>query len=268
MKIWKNTTIFDSHVQDYNFIDSKSEAELVLLGSKKINLSDFKSIKGIFRAGIGRDNVPEQEASVKNINVCFPSDRTINIIFDETASFTCGLILRMIYEDIGSVNPWERKMRSQLLTKKLLILGVGNIGSRLAIRMKNFMNVLTFDYLQNDEKELKNLISEADCITLHIPNNKNNYSFIDQEKLSWMKTGAILINTSRGNIVNEKALFHELKSRRLKAAFDVFWEEPYNGILKEFHPNNFYMTPHAASTCAEFISSCKSDLDRFIKELK
>ena len=79
-----------------------------------------------------------------------------------------------------------------------------------------------------------------------------------------MKKNAILINTARGPIVDEDALYAELKNKRLIAAFDVFWQEPYYGRLKDFHPDFFYMSPHVASTCIEFLKGCRSDLDNFL----
>ena len=88
------------------------------------------------------------------------------------------------------------------------------------------------------------------------------------QKLSWMKDGSILINTSRGPIVNEKALYLELKNKRLRAAFDVFWDEPYLGMLMEFYPDSFFMTPHVASTCQEFLVGCRNDLNQLIYDLK
>ena len=82
-----------------------------------------------------------------------------------------------------------------------------------------------------------------------------------------MKNDAILVNTARGAIVDEDALYKEIKSDRLKAAFDVFWEEPYRGKLMEFHPHRFFMTPHVASNCVEFSESCRKNLDELIAEL-
>ena len=67
--------------------------------------------------------------------------------------------------------------------------------------------------------------------------NSNYQKFVDENFLSMMKDNSVLINTARGALVNEDALYHEISSNRLRAAFDVFWEEPYNGKLKKFHPN-------------------------------
>jgi len=268
MKIWKNTSTLDGFDQDLHFIDSKKSAEVALLGGKSIKLDEFPNLKAIFRAGVGRDNVPEKEAKKIGIVVTFPSDETINIIFKETASFTCSLIFKMLYSSLGTLDPWVKELRSQLSNKKLLVIGVGNIGSQVAQLMKSFMEVTTFDILQNEVSELKLIIQQADCVTIHIPKSNNNLSFIDTEKLSWMKSGAVLINTARGAIVDEDALYTELQNGRIRAAFDVYWQEPYMGRLKEFYPDRFFMTPHIASTCIEFLEGCRKDLDQLIYELK
>ena len=140
-------------------------------------------------------------------------------------------------------------------TKELLVIGAGKIGSRVIRLMKPFKGVATFDILQYELSELKMFIQQADCITIHIPKSDDNLSFIDEQKLSWMKSGAVLINTARSAIVDEDALCGELTFGRLKAAFYVYWQEPYLGKLKEFYPGRFYTTPHIASTCSGFLTS-------------
>ena len=83
-----------------------------------------------------------------------------------------------------------------------------------------------------------------------------------------MKNNATLINSARGAIVDEEALYAELKNGHLKAAFDVYWQEPYKGKLKELHPDPFFMTPHIASTCISFLKGCRDGLDKLIDIIK
>jgi len=267
MKIWKNTATLKGYDNGLNFTELKHEANIALLGGKPINLNEFPNLKGIFRAGIGRDNVPVKEAEARGIVVRFPPQDTIDVIFEETANFTCGLIFRMLYGEIGTCDPWMKHDRVQLADKMLLVIGSGNIGSRVAEKMENFLKVKTYDVLQHSASELDDLIACADCITLHIPNNEENNRFMDCKKLSRMKDGAVLVNTARGAIVDEDALFKEIGSGRLRAAFDVFWQEPYEGKLKKFHPEHFFMTPHVASTCSGFLVGCKKGLNSLIEEI-
>ena len=118
--------------------------------------------------------------------------------------------------------------------KKVLVLGQGNIGSHVTRKLKPSVKVLTFDAIDHSIDELPGLIKQADVISLHIPLMNSTKGFIDAEKLGWMKDGAALVNTARGPVVDEDALFEEIQSGRLRAAFDVFWEEPYEGNLSIF----------------------------------
>ena len=267
MLIWKNTEILGKYAEGLPFTSIKNEASIAIIGSKIINVSEFQNLKGIFRAGIGRDNVPVSEAKEKNIIIRYPSDNNTNILFEETASFTCNLCFKMFYHDLGSLDPWQKNIRKKLSEKKLLIIGLGRIGSRVAKLMGNFVQVFTFDILHNNISELKKLINTADCISIHIPKSDDNISFFDSEKLSWMKDGSILINTARAAIVDENALYKEIKNNRIKAAFDVLWTEPYNGIMKKFYPDNFFISPHVASASHEFSKSCRDDINQLIIDL-
>jgi phosphoglycerate dehydrogenase-like enzyme len=268
MKIWKNTSTLDGFDNNLTFTESTFEAEIALLGGKSFNLKKFPNLKGIFRAGIGSDNVPIEEANKKDIIIRFPSKKTTNIIYEETASFTCSLIFRMLFNSLGTLEPWLKNPRQQLSKKKLLVIGKGRIGSRVIKLMSPFLEVFNFDIIDDKISKLKKLMKKVDCVTLHIPKTNSNISFIDEQKLSWMRSDSILINTSRGAIVDEKALYKEIKQKRLKAAFDVFWEEPYKGKLVKFHPNSFFMTPHVASTCSDFLLGCRKDLNSLIKEIE
>ena len=268
MKFWKNTHTLDKYLPELLKTVDPAEAEIAVIGGKKFDLTSMPNLKAIFKCGVGTDNVPFEEAAARSIAVWMPSDETKRYIFEETANFAVYLIFRMLFNEIGEVEGWKKQSRGFLGKKKVLVLGQGNIGSHVARKLKSLVEVSTFDAIDNSIDELPGLMKQADVISLHIPLMNSTKDFIDAEKLGWMKDGAALVNTARGPVVEEDALFNEIQAGRLRAAFDVFWEEPYNGILKEFYPENFYMTPHAASTCAEFISSCKSDLDRFIKKLK
>ena len=268
MKIWKNTSTLDGFDEGLIFTESKKDADIALMGSKPIEINDFPNLKGIFRAGIGRDNVPEKESKKRGVVVWYPSEDATDIIFNETASFTCGLIFRMVYGNVGTLDPWIKEPRSQLVKKILLVIGTGKIGSRVVEFMKPFMQISTFDIIQNEPSELKLMMQQADCITIHIPKSDENISFIDAEKLSWMKNNSVLINTARGAIVDEEALYDEIKSGRLRAAFDVYWQEPYRGKLNGFNSDRFHMTPHVASTCSSFLKGCRDGLDQLIDIIK
>ena len=262
MNIWANTKTLDDYITTSN---DKEKAEILLLGSKTVCLEEFPNAKGIFRVGIGRDNVPFDEAKDRNILIRFPSEETIDVIYEETANFTCYLIFKMFYASVGYVDGWVKNSRNLFSDNRLLIIGGGNIGQRVAKKMDDFLEVDVFDIDSNNIEDLRGMIEESDCISLHIPYNLDNKNFFDEEKIGWMKDKAILINTSRGSIVSEDALYDSIKNGKVLAAFDVFWKEPYEGKLKEFYPDEFFMTPHIASTNKKFLENAAKDLMMFVE---
>lgn len=267
MKIWKNTSTLDNFVPELKNTVEEFNAEIAIIGSKPLNLSLMPNLKAIFKCGVGTDNIPFDEAEKRKIEVILPSKKTKDYIFEETANFTIFLVFRMIYRELGSVENWNKKSREFLGHKNVLVIGQGNIGKLVTYKLRPLVNVLTYDPIDNKESELKDLISQSDVITLHIPLYSNTKGFIDKNKLALMKENAILINTSRGQIVDENALYQEMVQNRIFAAFDVFWEEPYNGILKSFYPERFYMTPHIASNCRNFLEGLAIDLKSYLRTL-
>ena len=196
-----------------------------------------------------------------------PSEETAEIIFEETAAFATSLIYRMLYSNVGSLEKWEKAARTIAKRKSVLIVGAGNIGSRVAAKLEGTVRVLRYDVLDESTGTLKEMLGEADVVSLHIPLTAENRSFIGASELAAMKDGAALVNTARGPIVDEDALFNELSSGRLRAAFDVFWEEPYRGRLSQLGPDRFFMTPHVASTSIDFLEGLLKDFREFVDSI-
>lgn len=267
MRIWRGTATLDGLIDDLTLCGDKAEAQVLLVGGQPIDLDDFPQLEGIFKTGVGTDNLPFDEAKSRRVKIVLPSEETRDVVFDETASFACQLILRCLYRDVGVPDKWQKASRDSLASRTVLVIGTGNIGRRVRDKMTVFCTVTTFDAIENQPDELKPLVEQADCISLHVPLNAQTRDFFDAEKLGWMKDGAALVNTARGPVVSEDALYAELSSGRLFAAFDVFWQEPYEGKLKALHPDPFYMTPHVASTCREFLEGTARDFRQFLAEL-
>ena len=129
------------------------------------------------------------------------------------------------------------------------------------------MNISTYDII-NKQSELKDKIEAADCISIHLPLTSDTKEMFNEEKLSWMKSGASLINTARADIVNEDSLYNELKKGRIKAFFDVFWNEPYHGKLSKISEEFFHKSPHVASNCKEFLEGTAMDFRKFLYSFK
>ena len=264
MKFWKNTSTLDKLLPDLLETVDAAEAEVAIIGGKKIDLASMPKLKAIFKCGVGTDNIPFDAAAARNVEIWMPSDDTKRYIFEETANFAVYLIFRMLFNEIGEVEGWRKQSRGFLGNKKILVLGQGNIGSHVTRKLKPSVDVLTFDVAENSMDELPGLMKQADVISLHVPLIESTKGFIDAQKLGWMKDGAALVNTARGPVVDEDALFNEIQTGRLRAAFDVFWTEPYDGKLKQFHPNSFLMSPHVSSNCENFLTGLAEDLRNYL----
>jgi phosphoglycerate dehydrogenase-like enzyme len=268
MNTWKNTPTLDGYIEDLITPAPASEAEIAIIGGKSIDLDSLPKLRGILKCGIGRDNLPEEEAARRGILVRIASPATADVIFEETANFACKLIFDLAFAGAGELETWQKTQRKALREQRVLVLGQGNIGRRVAQKMAGFMLVDTYDPVSNSPQELTPLMQAADYVSLHMPLLASTKGFIDAQKLAWMKDGAALVNTARGPVVDEQALLAEIKTGRLRAAFDVFWQEPYHGQLRAYHPDRFLMTPHVSSTCTAFLSGLRADLQALISDLK
>lgn len=262
MRIYKTSNMIDSYIKDLPITENKSEANILLLGCDEFDPELFPRLEGVFRLGVGVDNVPFECFEKRRINYGEPSEKTKNIIYEETANFTCSLIFYMHYMGTHNMKKWIQYDRRYLKDLNLLIIGQGNIGKKIKKKMMEFINVDTFDMKINSDEELSDKINKADFITLNIPAEKNE-NFFNKEKIELMKDHSVLINTSRGVVVSEDDLYDALEKRKIYAAFDVFWKEPYEGKLMKFYPEKFYATPHVASTSNVLLESMTSDFRSF-----
>ena len=271
MKIFFNTNAFDHLKEKYdlNITTDIAEAEIAVLGAKTIDFSKANKLKALYRFGVGSENIPDEIIKKGKPQIFFPSKETRKILYDSTANFTIYLIMHMYYaETLGKIENWMKFTRDSIAHKTLLIIGMGNIGSKVFDKMKTIMQVKSFDIRNNDLNSLEGLIKISDIITLHIPLNDKTKCFIDCTKLTWMKNDSILINTARGDIVDECALYDRLKDTNMRAAFDVFWQEPYMGKLKNLPKEKFYMTPHISSQTTEYTKKGFNDILEIISKLK
>jgi len=221
--------------------------------------------KIIARVGVGLDNIDEEAAKEKNI-------RVINAVEGATtavAELVIGLMLSMAREitradrEIRNGN-WIKKelMGSELKGKYLGIIGLGNIGKRLGrlARALN-MNIIGYDVIPIDDEfskevglmkaDLDTLLSSADYVSLHVPLLDSTHHMINAEKLKLMKNTARIINTSRGGVIDEEALYNSLKEGNIAgAALDVFEVEPATGNRLTTLPN-FIATPHMGAQTKE-----------------
>ena len=219
-------------------------------------LAGADKLKVIARYGVGIDKVDLAAAREKGIVVTnTPGANSVSV-----AELALGLILalaRQIPEAAKSVQQgkWPRLSGISLEGKIIGILGLGAIGKQLALRLSGFnCSLLAYDPYPNlvfiEENhiqlcELDQLIAESDFISLHLPLLPETRGLVNADFLAKMKTGAFLINTSRGEIVDEKALLDALQSGHLRGAgLDAFTMEPPDSNNPLLHLTQVIATPH------------------------
>ena len=243
------------------------EAEILIVGGQKFVVSDFPRLRGVFKVGVGTENI--DFAALRDAQVEFrgPSAATSAVIYDETASFACHLIMSALYRTTGDFDTWQKIDRTFIQERFVLLIGRGNIGSRVEALLSPILKIRVFDLADSPIEELESQLERAEVVSLHIPGSEENESFVNADFLARMRNGATLINTSRGSLVDETALLNHLVDGRLYAYLDVFSDEPYSGPLISQIGNNLFVTPHVASTSSAFHQGLVTDLQQYSIEL-
>lgn len=250
-------------LEAHEIVEYAKNADGIIAGVEiydKSVLESLTNLKCISRAGVGIDNINTDIAARNGIII----KNTPEVIITPVAELTLAMILglqRKIFSITSDMKlgKWEKTTGSNLQGKKVGIIGTGRIGKKVAelvdcfgaqlllcdpVKDFSWAKKFSFNYF-----DIKEVFKSSDIISLHTSNIKNQY-LIDQSEIKMIKKGCILINTSRGNLVNENAIIYGLKNDILSGvALDVFEQEPYAGKLSEF--DNVIMTPHIATLTNE-----------------
>ena len=230
-------------------------------------LAAAKHLKAIGRLGVGLDNIDQQAAAIANIQVLPATGANAIAVAEYVMSAMLHLRRPMttgFQAMVGGDWPREQFIGGEISGKTIGLVGFGQIAQFVALRAAAFgMRVAYFDpYLTSENtaleplrsRSLDELLAIADCVSIHVPLNDETYRLIDSERFAQMKTGAILINTSRGGIVDERALIHHLKTGHIGgAALDVFEDEPLDQLRgAQFEGiDQLILTPHIAGVTHE-----------------
>jgi D-3-phosphoglycerate dehydrogenase len=228
-------------------------------------MSRGPQLKAIGRAGVGVDNIDVDAAAKRHIAVFNSPEATA----DAVAELTIGLLISMArdipYADrTMKEGQWVKQELTgwQLDGKTLGILGLGNIGQRVAKIAKAFgMHLLITKRTPPDPQlltelagefvPLRELLARSDVVSIHVPFTPQTHHLIGKDELRLMKDGAYLINTARGPIVDEDALADALRSGKLAgAAVDVYAVEPPEDVHL-IALRNVVCTPHIGGQTAE-----------------
>ena len=246
-------------------------SEILIAGTEPITarvMDSAPNLKLISRVGIGLDNVDLLAARERGIAVSYTPEAPAPAV----AELTIGLMLSLLrHTHVANLKmhqgEWHRHMGRRIPEVTIGIIGTGRIGSRVLRRLVPFG---TPRILVNDLEPKPNLVPElklewvgketiyheADVISLHLPMTKQTRNMISREQLMMMKPDALLINTSRGGIVNETDLHEVMCADHLGgAAIDVFQEEPYSGPLKDI--DRCLLTCHMGSMSVD----CRSRME-------
>lgn len=225
-------------------------------------------LKIISNYAVGFDNVDVEGAGDRGILITnTPSEEVDEAVAEHTWALISALSRRIVEADEatrrGAYRGWEPDifLGVNLVGKTLGIIGLGGIGTMVARRAGGYKMNIVYNKHTRDEKaeqemgvkfvELDELLATSDVVTLHVPLTDETRHMINKETLAKMKKGAFLVNTARGQVVNEHDLVEALRSGQLGgAALDVFDNEP-NISPELYDMPNVITTPHIASATWE-----------------
>ncbi|CAF2390046.1 unnamed protein product [Rotaria sp. Silwood2] len=224
------------------------------------------SCRVITRLGVGFDNIDIKACFQRNIVVCYVPDYGTNEVADHAVAllFAAHRRLSMYHRSIVEQNIWNHEIAGKdlhsLNTLNLGIIGMGRIGSCFANKMRPFVRkIFSYDpLLPSNCTSMDEIFEECDIISLHIPLTSANHHLISLNSINRMKRRPILINFSRGGLVDTQALIQALKNGKISyAALDVLENEPYidSELIKL---DRIQLTPHAAWYTQESASALRT----------
>lgn len=245
-------------------------ASIFIIGTKRYSDDFFRTLRPgtlVQRFGVGYNSIPIELCRETGIRVGY----TPGVLEKAVAEHTFALILSLT-RGICSLNDavrkgqWERITGMELRDRSIALIGFGRIAREVAlIARRGFgMWVLAFDVHEALDAEgteiidayftdLDSCLTSADVVSLHLPSSPQTDRIVNETFLDRMKPTAFLINTARGSLIDEQALFRALHSRRIAgAALDVYQNEPYTAANHDLRSlDNCVLTPHCASNTVE-----------------
>jgi D-3-phosphoglycerate dehydrogenase len=229
-----------------------------------------RELKVIGRHGVGVDNIDVKAATEKGIVVVNTPNANATSVAEHTVTAIGAMAKRVVpYDRATRENRWEIRNSYKAVDldgKTLGLIGIGRIGSMVAKRVAAAFNmkVIAFDPYVKPEAAagmgvslvatMEGVLADADVVSLHTPLTPETRGFINAARLSLMKPTAFLVNYSRGEVVDEKALFEALKSGVIAAAaIDVYDPEPPKADNPLFTLENIVLSPHSAALTQECV---------------
>lgn len=243
----------------------QKDADIILIRSKtkvtKEYIDNAPNLKLVIRGGVGLDNVDLVYAKEKGIKVFNTADASTNAVAELAFAMMIAMPNHIVSADTTMrQGVWAKKelKRSELMGKTLGILGMGRIGTSLAVRAKAFnMKVICWhpDVFFSDfaeiYPEMEDVLKEADYISMHMPLLDSTKGIINKKTLSLLKDGSYMINTGRGKCVVEEDIIEALNSGKLAGyATDVWYSDPPENSPLVKHPKTL-LAPHIGASSKE-----------------
>lgn len=224
-------------------------------------LEGCDNLKVVTRFGVGTDNFDLKTMREMGLEVGVIANH------NAVAEFALTLMLNVLknqqnYDPVVRQGLWSRFPMRELSAKTVGLVGFGRIGRRLAELLSGFgVKILAYDPYLNEQAArernvtpatLEDLLAQSDIVSLHLPSTPETHHMINAESIAKMKDGAYLINTARGSLVDEKALYDALVSGKLSGAgLDVFEKEPVTADNPLFGLQNTALAPHVSALTYE-----------------
>ena len=244
------------HIKDCAIVVIRSATKL----TKEV-LEKAEQLKIIARCCVGIDNVDLDFAKSKNIFVTnSPSANLISVV-ELTVALIISASRKLSLADLHLKNSqWNRSefLGYELYGKTLGVVGFGKAGRLVAERMKSFgMSIVFYDPYVTDwngseeSLELDDLLRTADVVSIHVIKTKDTENLISKDKLDLLKPNSIIVNTSRGGVLDEDYLFELLESEKIfGAGLDVYSNEPPENV-ERYNGLNLVTTPHIGASTNE-----------------
>ena len=241
-------------------IDALQGFQAVIAGAEPFTRRVIESseLRVIARTGVGYDAIDLAACDERGIVVCI----TPGVNHDSVAEHTIAMLMAIargfprVDQQVRACH-WVRVARPRVLGSTLGLVGLGRIGRAVAWRAAGLgMNVIAYDPVADAAfadrwkiqiVSLEDLLRESDYVSLHLPMSSGNRRMINRKALALMKPGSVLINTSRGQLVDEQALIESLEAGHLRAAgLDVFEVEPLPTTSRLLKMDNVLLSGHVA----------------------
>jgi D-3-phosphoglycerate dehydrogenase len=248
-------------------------------------LSHADELQIVSRTGGGLDNVDVDAATERGVVVTSNLGVNTNSVVEHVLAFMFALSkqLPLMNREVrdGNFSIRYQNLPSDVKGKTLGVIGFGRIGSELGrLCHQTFgMKVLAFDpFLPQEIKDtygdwvqfpdIQELFSNSDVISIHVPLTEETRNMVGERELSWMKSGAIIVNTSRGSLIDEVALFHALRDKEIAGAgLDVFSQEPVPVDSPLLSLDNILLTPHSAALTNECVIRMATEAAQCVMDL-